>query len=141
LRAGATAAGGHCRLVGAEQLDEFVLDGVPRIFKLVCCAFLDRLIGEKSREGDLVDGGVKLGDRRRRRKGESDDANSTLTERGGVEDGGLENDERRSDRVLNLNFDGVGLVHWDGGKREKVGRADEEVAMEGAHADACDGKA
>lgn len=135
LRASSASARRHCRLVRPEKLDKLVLDGVPRVLELVRRALLDGLVGEEGGKGDLVDRGVELGDGGGGRKGQSDDSDATLAEGGGVKDGSLKYDEGSRDGILDLDLNGVRLVHRDGGKGEKVGRSDEEVAVESAHSD------
>lgn len=46
-----------------------------------------------------------------------------------MEDRRLENDERRSDRLLNLHFDRIRLVLRHRGHHEEVRRAHEEVSV------------
>lgn len=131
----AAARARHRRLVRPEDVDELVHDGVPRVLELGLHGPLDGLVREEGREGDRVDVRVQVRNRARRREREGDDADATLAKGGRVEDGGLEDDERRAEGVFDLDLDRVGLVHWDGGEGEEVGRADEEVAVEGRHPD------
>lgn len=127
----------HCRLVRDQDVNQLVHDGVPRVLQLALHAPLHRLVRQQCRHSDRVDAPVQLGDRVGRGKGEGEDSDAALAVAGRVEDGGLEDDKGRVDRVLDLDLDGVRLVDRDGREGEKVGRTDEEVAVEGGHADTC----
>ena len=150
LRTRARASGGHVRLVRAQDVHELVRDRISGVLELGLVRSLDGLVGEERGERDGVDRAIDLGDAAGCRNRLSDHANPPLTGRRGVQDGSLEDDERRVERlpssvmpqttsthVFNLDFDCVRLIGRDRRQREQVRRPDEEVAVEGRHPESC----
>lgn len=111
LRAGPTSRARHRRLVRAQNVDKLVHDRVSRVFKLALHASLDGLVGQQCRKCHCVDATVHLGDAGRCRERGRDDANPALAKCSRVQNGRLEHNEWCRNRILNLNFDRVRLVH------------------------------
>ena len=58
-----------------------------------------------------------------------------LTITSGVQDGSLEDNEWRCNRILDLDFDGIREILGHGGHCQKICRSYEEVAVERRHAE------